>query len=191
MHTICKLSLHSIPFPAASGARFPRGNQILWILAPAERAGVTGIVLLDVTLDRADKFARRIEDCILQPLPRRFREDALDRVHTGCRGRGEVKRPVGMVRQPFMNLGRFVGIDVTLIGMNRHRGPDPASNMIEEGGEFLRAVPLHGSVAMSSAAIRRQVPLRLESCVRVSGCPGFIGNDRWKTSGSASSRLPK
>ena len=63
-------------------------------------------------LDRRDAFVERVEDRVLEPLPRELGEEPLDGVHPGSRGRSEVKRPIGVVLQPFADLGRLVGGDV-------------------------------------------------------------------------------
>ena len=76
-------------------ASLPSLDEVFRLSAPAERTGVVGVVVLDVSLDRRDALVKRVEDRILQPLPRQLREEPLDGVHSGRRGWGEVERPVG------------------------------------------------------------------------------------------------
>ncbi|MCY3984982.1 MAG: hypothetical protein OXE85_13835, partial [Roseovarius sp.] len=91
----------------------PGLHEILRAAAPTERAGVPGVVVLDVAPDRRNAGVQRVEDRILQPLTHQLREEPLHGVHHGThpgrRGRREVKRPVGMILQPLVHLGRAVG----------------------------------------------------------------------------------
>ena len=93
----------------------PGLHKILRAAAPPERARVAGVAVLDAAPDRRDAGVQRVEDRVLQPPPRRPREEPLHGVHhgthTGRRGRREVKRPVGMVLQPLADLGRAVPLD--------------------------------------------------------------------------------
>ena len=103
------------------------------------------------------------------PLLTIAREGAPGGVHPGSPGRGEVVRPVGMARQPFTEFGRSAGGDLAGDDMNRAGGLDLTSDMIGEGGEFIRAMPLYGladhhSVALSSMTTRQVVAHRLSSC---------------------------
>ena len=96
--------------------------------------------MLDVTLDRRDALVERTADRVPEPLPRKPGEEPLDGVHPRGRGRREVKRPVGVVPQPFVDLGRPVGGDVVGDDMNLGPGPNPLGDGVGERGEFLRAV---------------------------------------------------
>jgi len=51
-----------------------------------------------------------------------------------------VKRPIGVVLRPFVDLGGLVGGDVVEDDMNLGSGLDPFGDEIEEGEEFRRAV---------------------------------------------------
>ncbi len=121
---------------------FPRLHEVFRLLAPAERAGVIGIVVLNVALDRRNALLERAEDRVLEPLPRELGEETLDGIHPRGRGRSEVKRPIGVVLQPFVDLGRLVGGNVVEHDMNLGSRPDPLGDEIKEGEEFLRAVTL-------------------------------------------------
>ncbi len=61
-----------------------------------------------------------------------------------------MERPVGMALQPSVNRGRPVRGDVVEDDVHRASGCYPLGDMIEEGEELLRVVP----VAMSRAASR-------------------------------------
>ena len=51
-----------MPNPAASDAIFPRLHEVFGFSSPAERAGVIGVVMPGVTLDRRDALVERAED---------------------------------------------------------------------------------------------------------------------------------
>ena len=89
-------------------AFFPRLHQILGYLAPAERAGVVGVVMGDTTLDHCNALVQLVKYRIFQPLPREFGEKLFDRVHPRGRGRGEVNCAVGTVSEPLAHLGRLL-----------------------------------------------------------------------------------
>ena len=72
----------------------PRLHEIFEHPALSERAGIIGVVVLEVALDRRDALVQRVENRVPEPLPRAPREETLDSVHPGCRGRSELKRPV-------------------------------------------------------------------------------------------------
>ena len=116
-------------------------DEVFRLPAPAERTGVVGVVVRDVSLDRRDARVKRVEDRILQPLPRQLREEPLDGVHPRRRGRGEVERPVGTALQPRVDLGRLVRRDVVADDVHRGFGRDPRGDRVEEGEELRRAVP--------------------------------------------------
>ena len=60
----------------------PKGpRKILRAAAPPERARVPGVAVPDAAPDRRDAGIQRVEDRVLQPLPRRPREDPLHGVH--------------------------------------------------------------------------------------------------------------
>ena len=119
----------------------PRLDEVFGIPAPAERTGVVGVVVRDVSLDRCDTRVQRVEDRILQPLPRQFREDPLDGVHPRRRGRGDVEGPVGTALQPRVDFDRLVRRDVVADDVHRGFGRDPRGDRIADGEELLRAVP--------------------------------------------------
>ena len=80
-------------------APLPGLHEILRAAAPTERAGVPGVAVLDAALGRRDAGVQRVEDRVLEPLPRQLREEPLHGVHPRRRGRREVERPVGMARR--------------------------------------------------------------------------------------------
>ena len=49
----------------------PGLHEILRAAAPPERAGVPGVAVLDAAPDRRDAGVQRVEDRVLEPLPRR------------------------------------------------------------------------------------------------------------------------
>ncbi len=51
-----------------------------------------------------------------------------------------MERPVGVVLQPFVDVGRLVGGDVVVHDMNRGSGLDSLGDEVEEDWECLRAV---------------------------------------------------
>ena len=119
----------------------PRFDAVFRLPAPAERAGVVGVVVRDVSLDRCDTRVQRVEDRILQPLPRQFREDPLDGVHPRGRGRRDVECPVGTALQPRVDFGRLVRRDVVADDVHRGFGRDPRGDRVADGAELRRAVP--------------------------------------------------
>ena len=48
---------------------FPRLHEVFELFAPAERAGVIGVVVLDVALNRRDALVERVEDRVFEPRP--------------------------------------------------------------------------------------------------------------------------
>ena len=126
--------IHLIPFP--------RLHEILRAAAPTERPRVPGVVVLDVALNRRDAGVQRVKDRVLEPLPHQLREEPLHGVHPRRRGRREVKRPVGMALQPLADLGRPVGRHVVKDDVHRGSGLDPLRDVVEEGEELRRGVPL-------------------------------------------------
>ena len=119
----------------------PRFDAVFRLPAPAERTGVVGVVVRNISFDRRDAFLQRVENRILQSLPGELREDPLDGVHPRGRGRGDVEGPVGTALQPRVDFGRLVRRDVVEDDVHRGFGRDPRGDMIEEGEELLRAVP--------------------------------------------------
>ena len=89
--------------------------------------------------------------------------------------------PSGMPFQPLANLGRPGGGDVAGDDMNVHRRVDALRHMgRKRDGSRERCLwvilPTTLPVATPGAAIRQAVPFRLQACVRVRGCPAFIGS---------------
>ena len=75
-------------------------------------------MVLGVALNRRDALVERVEDRVFEPRPRKLGEEPLDGTHPRGRGRSEVKRPIGVVLQPFVNFGRLVGGDIVEGDMN-------------------------------------------------------------------------
>ena len=123
--------------PAAS---LPRCGKVFRTSAPEERTGTAGAATLDPSPDGRDAGVKPVEDRVLQPLPRRPREEPLHGAHPQGRGRREVKRPVGTRLQPLADHGRPVRGRVVEDDVPRGSGPDPLGDMVEKGGEYLRAV---------------------------------------------------
>ena len=81
-----------------------------------------------------------------------------------------MKRPTGVVRQPFVDFGRLVVGDIVEDDMNRGSGLDPLGDEVKESKEFLRAVTLNhlaGDLAGGDIKSRHQagsaVPLVIVS----------------------------
>ena len=55
----------------------PGLHEILRAAAPTERAGVPGVAVFNVSPDRRDAGVERVEDRVLEPLPRKLREEPL------------------------------------------------------------------------------------------------------------------
>ena len=93
----------------------PGLHEILRAAAPPERPRVPGVAVFNVSLNRRDTGVQRVEDRVLEPVPRQLREEPLHGVnhgtHTGRRGWREVERPVGMALKPLVDLGRVVPLD--------------------------------------------------------------------------------
>ena len=58
-------------------APLPGLHEILRAAAPPERPRVPGVAVLDAALDRRDAGVQQVEDRVLEPLPRRPREEPL------------------------------------------------------------------------------------------------------------------
>ena len=119
----------------------PRFDAVFGIPAPAERTGVVGVVVRNISFDRRDAFLQRVENRILQSLPGELREDPLDGVHPRRRGRRDVEGPVGTALQPRVDFGRLVRRDVVADDVHRGFGRDPRGDRIADGAELRRAVP--------------------------------------------------
>ena len=59
----------------------PRLQEVFEFFAPAAWAGVIGVVVLDVVLNRRDTLVERVEDYVFEPWPQKPREDPLDGIH--------------------------------------------------------------------------------------------------------------
>ena len=121
-------------------ALLPCLHEIFGRLAPAERPGVIGVVMLDVALNRRDALVERVEDRVLESLPRELGEELLDGIHPRGRSRSEMERPIGVAFQPLVDLGRLVRGNVVEDDMNLGSRLDPLGDELEEGEEFLRTV---------------------------------------------------
>ncbi len=159
--------MHPVPFPEASGVLpcTPRRGP------PASGSmgtgGVVGIVVRDASLDGGDARVEGVEDRILQPLPGQPREEPLDGVRPGRRGRGEAERPVEPALRPRADPGRPVRRNAVGDDVHRGSGCDPLGDRVGEGEELLRAVPVDPTLPVAtSRAASRQV---------VRPCPGVTG----------------
>ena len=74
-------------------APLPGHRESLRAAVPPERPRVPGVAVPDAVLDRRDAGVERVEDRVLEPLPRRPREEPLHGVHHGTHPgrRGRVK----------------------------------------------------------------------------------------------------
>ncbi len=145
--------MHPVPFPEASGVLpcTPRRDPP----APAERTGV----VRDASLDRRDAFVERVEDRILRPLSGQPREEPLDGVRPGRRGRGEAERPVGPALRPRADLCDETVSRMTCTGVPgaipSATGSGKARNSCERCRSTVRPTTL--PVATSRAASRQVV----------------------------------
>ena len=87
----------------------------------------------DAAFGRRNALVNRIEDRMLESLPRKLREDPIDGVHPGGRGRREVESSALVALRPVVGLGRLVRGDIVKNDMNRGSGPDPLADLVEQG----------------------------------------------------------
>ena len=113
-------------------------------LGPDEGFG-TGIVLGKIGVDGGLQVSDRAEDAAPDALAGDFGEEILDRVEPGSRGRGEVKSPARMARQPSQHFGVFMGGVVVEHDMDRLVGHDLAFDGVEKSNEFEMPVALHAA----------------------------------------------
>src|ERR1700741_5553598 len=78
----------------------------------------------------------RTEDAAADALPRHLGEEVLYRIEPGRRGRGEVKGPARMARQPGQHFRMFVGGIVVEDDVDRLVGSNPALDSVEKADEF-------------------------------------------------------
>ena len=122
---------------------------------------MAGIVVRDASLDRRDAFVERVEDRILRPLPGQLREEPLDGVRPGRRGRGEAERPVGPALRPRADL-----CDETVSRMTCTGVPGAIPSATGSG---------KARNSCGRCRWRRRGPRAGRSCVIVPAWPGVTG----------------
>ena len=126
-----------MPIFLAFGAPSSTPLRGLRAFCSSGRAGVIDVVVLDVAFDRRNTLVERVEDRVFKPPPRRLGEKSLYGIYPRGRGRSEVKRPIGVVLQSFLNFGRLVEGDVVNDDMNMGSRLDPLRDEVKESEEFL------------------------------------------------------
>ena len=87
-----------------------------------------------------DAGVKRVQDLVLQPLPRQLREEPLHGVHPQRRGqRRELEREVKMILESFANIDRLARRHVVEDDVDRSHRADPLGDMIDKGGKILLA----------------------------------------------------
>jgi hypothetical protein len=81
-----------------------------------------GIVLGEISIDGGLQVGDRTEDAAADTLPGHLREEVLDGIEPGGRGRGEVEGPARMTGQPGQHFGMLVGGIVVEDDMDRPIG---------------------------------------------------------------------
>lgn len=123
--------------PASDGS-----NNVVGVCFPDERLWFS-IVLLDEAIDGRLQVNDGVEDAMLQPSARQFREEAFDCVEPRAGCRNEVEGPSWMPCQPGAHLRLLMGrvivendVDGFVFWQFRLDG-------VEEANEFLMPVALH------------------------------------------------
>ena len=98
-----------------------------------------------ISIDRHLQVDNRAEDAAADALPRHLGEEVLHRIEPRRRGRGEVKGPAWMARQPGQHFRMFVGGVVVEDDVDRLVGGDLPFDGVEKADEFDMAVALHAA----------------------------------------------
>ena len=124
--------------------RIQFGEDLVGGFGPGEGLGV-GVVLGDVAMDRRLEVDDGVEGAPLESAPGECREEGLDRVQPGARGRREVKGPAGMPRQPGDDLGMLVAAVVIEDHVDHLAGRNGGLDGAQEAQELLVPVTLHAT----------------------------------------------
>ena len=111
--------------------RIQLGEDLHGRLSPGERRGIM-VVLVDVAVDRRLQVDDRAEAAAADAAPGERREEGLDRVQPGTRGRREVKDPAWVPGEPGEDLGMLVGGIVVEDRMDHLAGRHAALDGVEE-----------------------------------------------------------
>jgi hypothetical protein len=112
--------------------------------SPDEGFGVV-IVFGKISIDRRLQVDNRAEDTTADALPAHLGEEVLHRIEPGRLGRGKVKGPARMTRQPSQHFGMFMDGVVVEDDVDRFVGDDLALDGVEKADEFDVAVALHAA----------------------------------------------
>ena len=104
---------------------------------------MTGVVIVEEAVDGGLQIEHGLEDAALETALGEGREEALDGVEPGARGRREVVCSARMARQPFSDLGVLVVGVVVEDRMDGLAGGDLALDSVEETDELLMPMALH------------------------------------------------
>jgi hypothetical protein len=113
----------------------------------------------EISIDRRLQVGNRAEDAAADALPRYLGEEVLHRIEPGRRGRGEVKGPARVARQPSQHFRMLVGGVVVEDDVDRLVGRKLALKSVEKADEFDMAVALHAAAndgAVEHAKCREQ-----------------------------------
>jgi len=94
----------------------------------------------DPTLDGGGQVGHGAVGAAPQPFRRQFREPALDQVHPGTVGRGEVKREAGMTMEPALDFGGEVEGNVVQDDMHSEVVGHLLVDQVEEAAELAGTV---------------------------------------------------
>ena len=121
--------------------RTDAGEDLVGVLDPD--VGLAGLVVdVDERLDGSDQLAYAVMRSARQLLGRERSEPALDQVHPGGVGRGEVELEAGVTNEPVANEGALMGArvveDDVHIEFGRHVGVDAAQKGAKLAGALSR-----------------------------------------------------
>ena len=107
-------------------------------------------MLADVAADGVFEIGEGFEDAAPDLPAGNGREEAFDSVEPGCRGRGEMEDPAGVIGKPLFHLGVLMGGVVIGDGMDDPAGSDATLDGIEEFDELLVGVARHATAVHSA-----------------------------------------
>ena len=144
---------------------FDGGDDFVGIGDPFEGFGI-GVVVVEEAVDGGLEVGDRSEDAAFQATLGENREEALDGVEPGGRGRCEVEGPARIAREPPAHGRMLVGSVIVENGVDGLAGRNLALDRVEETDELLMPMALH--VAADHGSVedihggeqrRRAVPL--------------------------------